>query len=70
MAQLELPKLGVLCSPNACYFQLLLFGSTVWFVWLLRLMRLGDGNGGVWVGKWDGESLWEAAVAEMISKHR
>lgn len=48
MAQLELPKLGVLCSPNACYFQLLLFGSTVWFVWLLRLMRLGDGNGGVW----------------------
>lgn len=48
MAQLELPKLGVLRSPNACYFQLLLFGNTVWFVWLLHLMRLGDGNGGVW----------------------
>lgn len=26
--------------------------------------------GWVWIGEWDGESLWEAAVAEMISKHR
>lgn len=60
----------VFCKQNIPTFNLQYLEAQHGYVAVPALVRLGDGNGGGWGNEWGEGSLVEAAVDEIISKHR